>query len=134
MCEPTPTYNVYSQLLQLRDAQKESEWKTDVGNEYRSLGDLTVGILGVGEIGRVAAKMFKTFGSTTLGLVKTFPPKSPCPSVDEYFDFGDLKTLLRRSDYVCSILPSTRDTNDLLSGDVLQECKGEAVNSSLSVI
>ena len=40
---------------------------------YRCLDELTVGILGVGEMGRDAAKKFKVFGCRTLGLVRTAP-------------------------------------------------------------
>ena len=48
------------------------DW-TQNTKSYRCLDELTVGILGVGEMGRDAAKKFKAFGCRTLGLVRTEP-------------------------------------------------------------
>ncbi len=103
-----------------------------------------MGILGVGEIGKASARLFKVkikcptrsvsvskanspfqaFGCRVVGLVRRMPPSSPSPDVDEYFGIPDLRDLLSRCDYVCSVLPSTRDTNDLLAGGALQSCSG----------
>ena len=64
--------------LQLYDGQRQSKWVDDFdwtmnSKAYRCLDELTVGILGVGEMGRDAAKKFKAFGCRTLGLVRTEP-------------------------------------------------------------
>ena len=48
------------------------DWRQGT-KSYRCLNELTVGILGVGEMGRDAAKRFKAFGCRTLGLVRTDP-------------------------------------------------------------
>ena len=43
-------------------------------------------------------------------------------NVDEYFTSGDLPDYLRKSDFICNVLPQTNQTDDLLSGTMLKNC------------
>ena len=83
---------------------------------YRLLTDLTVTILGVGSIGTVVSKLFKSVGCRVKGYSRTH--KS-----DDYLkengidDFStDLAQVLRQTDYIISILPHTPGTIHLLDG------------------
>ncbi len=39
--------------------QRQEKWDKEKGQKYRSLSELNIGILGVGEIGKIAARLFK---------------------------------------------------------------------------
>ena len=74
---------------------------------------------------RMIFRFSQHFGCRTLGLVRTVPPSSSrCPDLDEYHAFEDLPTLLERSDYICNVLPQTKQTMDILGGKALEVCKG----------
>jgi glyoxylate/hydroxypyruvate reductase A len=120
----------------LYNMQRANQWSK--GNSYRCLSELTIGILGVGEMGRDAAMRFKVgFGCRTLGLVRSLP-RERCPHIDEYFtvsgDGGDdLVRLLKESDYLCSVLPNTAETTGILGGGILKACAGRRTSTSLCI-
>lgn len=88
---------------------------------YRLLSELSIAILGLGDIGRVVGKSCKHFGMTVYAMVSQMPTVKQ-PYVDEYFTLAEMTEYLERADYVCNILPITKTTNDILSGNVLKHC------------
>ncbi|XP_048257701.1 glyoxylate/hydroxypyruvate reductase A-like [Haliotis rufescens] len=94
----------------------------DANYKYiRSLSTLTIGVLGLGQIGTEITRMCKAMGMTVWGLA-TGQQKSDHPYVDEFRCNNDLCDLLSNCDYICNILPSTPLTRNLLSGEVLASC------------
>lgn len=90
---------------------------------YRTLSSLSIGIVGLGDIGLEIARICKALGMATKGVTRTArPPEERKDFVDEYFTMAELPTLLRSSDYVCNVLPSTASTRGLLSGEMLRAC------------
>lgn len=87
----------------------------------RTLSQLSFGILGLGDIGKCIAKYCKALGMTTWAMGRTARQEIPS-YIDEYRTTADLTELLKSCDYICNILPSTPDTKNLLSGNVLQVC------------
>ena len=86
--------------------------------EYRYLSDLTLTILGgCGDIGSCIGRAATAFGMNVVAYSRT-PRLSPGPGWNEATT--DLDYALRQGDYIVSILPSTPETRDLLSGDVLR--------------
>ena len=85
--------------------------------------DLKFTILGCGDIGHTIACHLKQFGGTVYGMVrqKRNPPSSDY--IDQYFTFDELPDYLKKSDYVCSVLPSTPGTRNLLTPDLLRNCQ-----------
>ncbi|XP_063588519.1 glyoxylate/hydroxypyruvate reductase A-like isoform X1 [Penaeus indicus] len=95
---------------------------------YRSLQDLVVGILGMGNIGKEVAKCLKAFRCTVHGYSRSVPSnENRCGSVDKYWHTGELSSLLKECDYVVNIMPSTPETRGMLGGDILKEAKDGAV-------
>lgn len=90
--------------------------------KYRSLSNLTLGILGLGDIGKEVAKYCKALGMTIWAMGRTERTELP-PDVDHFRTQSGLKEVLESSDYICNILPSTPTTQNLLAGDVLEVCK-----------
>lgn len=104
--------------------QRLAEWKQD-GRliNHRLIRDLTIGILGVGTIGKTVAEKLKLFGATTWGMTRTFS-KEKLPFLDEHRTVDGLPDILENCDYVINVLPSTQETVGLLNGNVLEHCKG----------
>ncbi|XP_023230458.1 uncharacterized protein LOC111630577 [Centruroides sculpturatus] len=107
-------------FYEMWDDQKENKWTLRKIERGRLLENLTVGILGVGAIGKRVAKFLKQRGSIVYGFAKH--PRT----VEEFgsFDniFTDISELLKQCDYICNVLPSTSETKGLLNGNTLQKC------------
>ena len=108
-------------LLELARQQQQRRWEP---LRYRRLSELTLGILGVGDIGGEVARMAGAFGMTVWGL-RSRP--EPAPAVDRVFTPDQLADFLAGPDYLVNILPSTPATRDLLSGETLSSCRPSAV-------
>ncbi|XP_018370314.1 PREDICTED: glyoxylate/hydroxypyruvate reductase A-like isoform X1 [Trachymyrmex cornetzi] len=103
--------------------QRLAEWKQE-GRliNHRFIHDLTIGILGVGTIGKSVAEKLKLFGATIWGMTRTIP-KEKLPYLDEHRTVDNLPDILKNCDYIINVLPSTQDTIGLLNGNVLEHCK-----------
>lgn len=98
----------------MRRDQAEKVWAGDESIlNYRYLSDLTISILGAGDIGMCIARAAKTFGMKTVGF-STSKKKEPM-FLDE--SEIDLTTVLQAGDYVVNVLPSTSSTRNLLTVD-----------------
>ena len=99
--------------------QRKWQWKICAP---RTLPSLSVGILGVGNIGRKIAEMCKSVDMTVWGLTRT--SGQDLAFVDHSCQLAQLPQLLESCDYVCNTLPSTPLTKGLLNGDILNHCAG----------
>jgi phosphoglycerate dehydrogenase-like enzyme len=104
--------------------QKQHNWlKQEKYITYRRLSDLTIGILGLGDIGYEVAKYCKSFGMTVWGMTRSEVPLDKRIShIDEYRLTNELEEILSVSDYICSILPSTSETTGFLDKDGFRSC------------
>lgn len=93
-----------------RDLMKEHRWEIIVG---RDIGNMTLGILGYGKIGREIAIRARPFVSklNTLDIIKI----SETGIVDKAFIFDQLHTFLRECDAIICSLPLTPDSMNLIS-------------------
>lgn len=91
------------------------------------LKDLTMGIVGLGRIGRATARLAAAFGMRVLACTPR-PPRS-CP---DHLQVVDPDTLFRQSDVVSLHCPLTRDTYHLVDRDRLARMKPTAflINTS----
>lgn len=105
--------------------QRLAEWKQDGKlTNHRHIRDLTIGILGLGTIGKIMAEKLKLFGATLWGMTRS-TPKERLSYLDEHRTVDNLQDVLKNCDYIINILPSTRNTDGLLNGTVLQHCKAK---------
>ncbi len=96
-------------LMRNLAAQKESRWKpffTKRANEIR------VGILGLGELGRDAARHLRPFGYQLSGWSRT--PKT-VDGVKSFAGDGALKAFLQCTDILVCLLPLTAQTRGILN-------------------
>ena len=83
----------------------------------------TVGILGLGELGRASLEALRPRGFKLAGWSKS--PKQ-IPGVDCYTGNQGLNTLLQLTDYLVILLPLTADTENLLDAEKLDHLKAGA--------
>jgi D-2-hydroxyacid dehydrogenase (NADP+) len=100
-------------LFTYRSYQMERKWDTSPFRETQLLTDSTLGILGVGAIGKEMAKVAKGFGMRVMGLKKN--PSVHMDNVDVLLGMKDLPQLLRDSDHVVVVLPLTLETKNLIT-------------------
>ncbi|ELU14791.1 hypothetical protein CAPTEDRAFT_21692 [Capitella teleta] len=123
---------VFAQIIALErgfagmmNSQKQKSWDHATFGVYRPLAGLTLGILGVGDIGKHIAKIAKLFGMQVWGLIRTKPDAHP-DYLDEYRLTDGLPELLSQCDYVCNVLPDTSSTTGVLSAGMLKHCKSKS--------
>jgi phosphoglycerate dehydrogenase-like enzyme len=88
-------------------SQREHRWDRFMVEEL--LGKTMV-LLGVGEIGRGAARLAKAFGIRTIGVGRRATGDAPAPELDERVSADALPGILGRADYVVASLPLTART------------------------
>ncbi len=71
----------------------------------------TLGILGLGSIGREIAKKVSCLGMRVIGVKRT---PGPVESVEEVHGFGGMNEVFSRSDYVINLLPDTAETRGVI--------------------
>ena len=92
----------------------------------------TVGVLGLGAVGREIARLCKAFGMEVIGVRRSGPPEHPFPEVDRVFPPGRLAEVLAESDYVVLALPLTKETRGLIGEKELKAMKPTAVLINLA--
>lgn len=80
----------------------------------RELGDQTLGIVGLGSIGRRIAHLARAFDMHVLATKRTVHEGEQEPDVDKLYPIAQLHDMLRQSDYVVLAVPLTRETEKLI--------------------
>jgi phosphoglycerate dehydrogenase-like enzyme len=119
-------------LPQLLELQRERTWQPLEGAELR---DVTVGIVGLGSIGRAVAALASPFGCRIIALrrhghqrpVPAAPDGDEPPAgdmrVDRVLGPDALPELLAESDFVVLAAPLTPETENLIDAVALARCK-----------
>ncbi|CAH1286641.1 unnamed protein product [Diabrotica balteata] len=118
--------NFERNAFEINQNQKMKQWKVDGKiDEHRAIFDLTVGILGLGNIGDRVARTLNYMGAVVFGYGRR-PTLNleENPHISKYFSNNMLPQLLRECDYVVNTLPETQESKGLLNGDLLENCKG----------
>jgi phosphoglycerate dehydrogenase-like enzyme len=108
-------------LFAMRSNQLEKHWKF---YSYRPAKDITLGIFGLGSIGRHLALTARHFGIRVTGLNRS---GKPCDEVEEVYTSNDLAGFLMEPDYVVLTLPATPETEHMIDADVLGMMKPSTV-------
>lgn len=123
-------------LPQLYLAQQRREWvewpawPEKVGDRPIGLQGMTLGIVGLGNIGRAIAERARAFGMTVLAV--DVQAGSKPEYVAELWSLEKLPELCRRSDVVVVTVPGTPQTEGLLNRDLLSLMKPTAYLSVVS--
>ena len=93
----------------LRDRQNRREWRRFL--EADELAGKTVGIVGVGEIGKVVADKCKGLGMRVLG---TGPRPVQYPSVEQFYLGDKIDEMLPQCDFLVLVCPLTARTRGMI--------------------
>ncbi len=116
--------SITRKLFVYHDLQKESEWTTALIKESDVITGKTLGIVGLGSIGSLMAKVAHTFGMKVIGTKRT---PQPVEYVDKVLAPSQLETLLRNSDHVVNVTPLTPETTKMFGGKEFAAMKPSAV-------
>ena len=110
-------------LHSYRDNQSNLKWHDEGG--VKSIRDLTVVVLGLGNIGKYLAQLCKDLGMHVIGVKRDISVKPSC--VDELYTLDNLDEILPRVDAVLNVLPSTPLTKHLFTIDKFKLMKEDAL-------
>lgn len=108
--------------------QQKHEWGQDAISKMpapREIAGKTVGLVGVGSIGRNVAKHAAALGMRVIA-VREHPEKERPQHVDEVLPSSKLPELLRQSDYVVLSAPVTPQTTGIIGKEQLAAMKPHA--------
>ena len=99
---------------------RQGKWFRVLG---RSLEELTVGIIGMGRIGRRTAKLLSAFGANIIAN-----DIEPDESINSYLhvEWVSKSRLLKEADIVCLHVPKTPATIDIINQEELNLMKNDA--------
>ena len=112
------------QLPQLLQAQREHNWARRIEGPQVGLTGLTLGVVGMGNIGRAIAKRGHAFDMNVIGVDVNEVPKPDF--VDELSLLDGLDDLMRRSDVVAVAAPITPETAGMVGPEQLRLLKPTA--------
>ena len=108
--------------------QGECQWKRF---HVIELSRSTLGLVGLGSIGKRVAKHAKSFGMRVIATRRTFTKESPL-EIDELVPRDRLEYLLKESDFVVLALPLTSATRNLIGEKELRMMKPSAFLINIS--
>lgn len=106
------------------EAQKRHEWIRGSSTPRTGLVGLTMGIIGLGQIGRAIAKRAHAFEMNVIAVDVNAVPKPDYVSEVRLLD--GLPDLMQKSDVVVVAIPITDDTRGMLTGELLRMMKPSA--------
>lgn len=99
---------------------RRGEWRRDASATAWDLNGATVGIIGLGSIGRAVAQRLRGFACPILAF-------DPAPSAVDGVELVSFDALLRRSDIVTLHVPFDESTEVLIGADELAQLKAGAI-------
>ncbi|MDQ3938104.1 MAG: D-2-hydroxyacid dehydrogenase [Chloroflexota bacterium] len=116
---------VSRRLPQLLELQRERTWQPLEGTE---MADLTVGVVGLGSIGRRVAQLALSFGSRVVAVRRAAAEEAAgevdgLPGIAQLLPPQRLPELLAQSDFVVLALPLTAETERLFDASMLTHAK-----------
>ena len=99
------------------EQQRQRQWRV---NDQPAAGEVAVGVIGLGVIGREAALALARLGFRVAGFSRT--PKT-IPGVETFHGGPGLDAFLRRTEILVCLLPPTPETDGLLNLPLLRKLK-----------
>lgn len=115
---------VWKRFREADDYQQQHAFERSYG---RTFAGSTIGIVGLGGIGKAVASRARALGCRTLGLKRSARPGDTSEDVDELFSTDRLHELLAQSDAVIVSAPATADTYHLIDAAALAAMPRHAV-------
>ena len=103
--------------------QQKHEWRMYMPTVLRGK---TVGIVGLGSIGKEIARLSKAFGMRVIATRRSLKKPTKTRNVDMLLPAGQLETLMSESDYVVVATPLIQETRGLVGEKELRAMKPTA--------
>ena len=100
-------------LFETKENQRKKRWSRI---SYRSLKNVTIGIVGLGSIGAQIARTAHHFDMRVLGMKRT---TGKIDYVDHLFMTNEMEAFLPQLDYLVVVLPDTMESQNLISAKEL---------------
>lgn len=117
----------WPQMVRLQDSHlwaRSAGWYNLGGRE---LDGQTLGVVGMGHIGRRIAQVGRAFGMRVLGMRRSFSGEGASdPDLDQSYPPSALHELLGQCDYVVLSVPLTPETDHLIGEEELRSMKSNA--------
>lgn len=110
-------------IPEYRDYQKKSEW-TDLG-QVMALHDLTVLVIGLGDIGAHFAKLMNVLGNRIIGIKNNISMKPDF--VNEVYQLEEVDKIINQADVVVLSIPVSEKTKGFMNQARFQKMKKEAL-------
>ncbi len=120
------TLAVYRNLVPMTTGIQEGKWEREVYSKTSyTINGKTVGVIGIGNIGRKVAALFQTFGATVLyyDLFRLSPEREEELGLTYY----DLDEIWDKCDIVSLHAPATPETTHMVNAESLARMKDGAV-------
>ncbi|NDJ59522.1 MAG: D-2-hydroxyacid dehydrogenase, partial [Chloroflexi bacterium] len=95
----------------LRESQEKQSWQR---YSARELSQSTVGIIGLGKIGREVARLAHAFEMTVIGT-RRHPERGAPDYIAKLYSMADLDAVLSQTDFLVIATPHTDETDNLIS-------------------
>ncbi len=115
---------VWKRFRMTDEAQNAHLFKRSYG---RTFAGSTIGIVGLGHIGRAVASRARALGCRTLGLRRSAQSGDQSPDVDRLYPVDELHTMLAQCDAVIIAAPATPETHHLFDREALKAIPRHAV-------
>jgi phosphoglycerate dehydrogenase-like enzyme len=120
---------VWKRFRELDAQQVDGTWNLVIG---RQLAGHTLGIVGLGGIGRAIAVRARALGMRVVANRRTAAPGDTDPDVDVLYTTGDLDAMIAECDVVVLAAAATVQTTDLFDRDRLAVMKPGAVLANVA--
>ncbi|GIN89053.1 dihydrofolate reductase [Siminovitchia terrae] len=109
-------------ITEFRKLQDQMSWSYT--QEMFEVYGKTLGILGTGSIGSDIAEKAKVFGMNVIGVNRS--GRRPA-EFDQVYKIDQLKEMVPLCDYICCILPSTKETIHLIGQEIISLMKDQVI-------
>jgi phosphoglycerate dehydrogenase-like enzyme len=120
---------------QIIDYQRAGTWPDSAGREQlhgRELDGATLGVIGLGSIGRHIARLGRAFGMRIVATRRSASAGTSDPDVDMIVPPDRLGDLLAAADFVVVSVPATEQTRHLIGANELREMRHDAFLINIS--
>ena len=114
-------FAIERQIFTQRDHQLNHQWEP---LPYRQCSDISVGIAGLGSIGRYLARSLRQFGFQLSGFNRS---GSSCDDIQRVYTGTNVRGFLEDPDYVVLTLPDTKETDGFINAETLGMMKNTSV-------
>lgn len=114
-------FSILRRIPQADSNMKKHIWKKETGN---LLYEKTIGIIGLGRIGRMVAEMLIALGNRVIGY-DIYPDRNWAEKHN--IELYELKQLLEISDIITLHVPGSADRKPIISKTELEQCKKSSI-------